>query len=210
MKKKLLSVLMAGALVATSSVNAFAAPNVTGLDNKSYETDVQIEGNIANQQDQVQAGTLSVTVPTAATFNVNKEGVFAGTEIEIQNHGTQDIDVFAYQFIDRNGDEGIKVMKESELGSENRTRVSLKLEGNESTAYFATVANNSSERGVYSDPQHQSAVNDSSGHKVAKVNKNSNLSLKLLGKAGSNGNPVDSSVQDTFTLRLKIAKSTTK
>ena len=208
MKKKLLSVLMAGVLVASSSVNAFADGKViTGEDTTTLETDVTIKGNVANQSGDTLAGTISVTVPTAATFNVNKDGNFTGTQLEVTNSGEQEIDIFAYEFIDTNAEDGIKVMKSSELSSENRTRIALRLEGNRGTAHFATVRGNSN--GVYSDAEHQNA-GDSTGVKIARLSKGENYALDLKGEAGASQEAVNKAEQDTFTLKLKIKKASDK
>lgn len=210
MKKKLLSVLMAGALVATSSVNAFAEPNVTGPDNKSHETEVRIEGNVTDNANQTKPGTLSVTVPTTATFTVGANGGFTAPAIQVVNNGQQDIDVFAYEFIDVNKDAGINIVGSNGLGQKNRSYLTLSLTGNRSVAYFKTEADDV-EKGVYKDPECLTPHGDATGIKVAKITTGSSLDLQLEGTAGSdNSSPVNEAKQDQFTLKLKIAKSTEK
>ena len=207
MKKKLLSVLMAGALVATSSVNAFATTHITGSEGASHDAEVTITGDVANQSGDVKPGTLNVTVPTTATFSVNQQNAFVGTDINVVNNGTQAIDVFAYEFIDTNNTAGINVIKKADLNDKNRTHVSLNLRGNIGTAYF-TTEKTSENRGVFSD-EGCTVFGDASGVKIAKVDKGSSQNLSLQGEAGQTGE-VTNSQQDTFTLRLKIAKSTDK
>lgn len=210
MKKKLLSVLMAGALVATSSVNAFAAPNVTGADNQSHETEVRIEGNVTDNSNQTKPGTLSVTVPTTATFTVDADGGFTAPTIRVENSGQQDIDVFAYEFIDVNKADGINIVGTNDLTEQNRSYLSLSLEGNHSVAYFKTETNDS-QKGVYTDAGCSTPHNDASGVKVAKINSGDSYELRLAGETGkSTSQPVTEAKQDAFTLKLKIAKSTTK
>ena len=103
MKKKLLSLVLAGAMVATTSVSAFASPNVTAQDNTEPTTNVQITGNVLNNSGDEPIGTFKVTVPTATSFTVNENGKFiAPSAITIQNGGDQNIDVFADSFIDTN------------------------------------------------------------------------------------------------------------
>lgn len=209
MKKKLLSVLMAGALVATSSVNAFADTVINGSEERSHDAQITITGDVANQSGDVKPGTLNVTVPTSATFAVNEQNQFAGTNINVTNNGTQAIDVFAYEFIDTNNETGINVVKKSELNDKNRTHVSLHLRGSVGTAYF-TTARDSQNRGVFSNEE-CSSYGDSSGVKIAKVYAGGNEALSLEGEAGqSEDTPVNNPERDTFTLRLKIAKSTEK
>lgn len=212
MKKKLLSVLMAGALVATSSVNAFASTaQLTWGENDTKETEITITGNVADRTGAIQPGTLSVTVPTAATFNVSKEGVLTGTSMEVVNNGEQAIDVFAYQFVDTNKNNGIKVGPESELGSNDRTYVSLSLRGNNATAYFKTETEED-ERGVYSDKVfEQNTKADATGVKIAaNIAKDGKCTLELEGKAGTSGAEITKAEKDTFTLKLKIKKASNK
>lgn len=214
MKKKLLSVLMAGALVATSSVNAFATETnvITGLETQSHESNVEITGDIADQKGDLKPGTLNVTVPTAATFSVNQQNVFTGTNIKIVNNGEQEIEVFAYEFVDVNNTTGINVVKKEGLAGKNRTHVSLKLGGNEGTAYFTTAKHNEGEendRRVYSD-EACTQNGDATGVKVAKIAKNTSYDLRLEGESGKAETPVDEAIRDNFTLKLKIAKATTK
>ena len=64
MKKKFLSLMMAAAVVATTSVSAFAA-NVTGSDASEAQTDVTITGNVQDNQGNDAVGTFKVTVPTS-------------------------------------------------------------------------------------------------------------------------------------------------
>lgn len=209
MKKKLLSVLMAGALVATSSVNAFAQGKVvTGEEGKTLETDVTITGNVANEQDQIKPGTLSVTVPTAANFTVSQNGTFSGATIEVRNGGDQPVDIYAYEFFDTNNDSGINVVKPSELQNKNRTHLTLKLAGNRGTAYFTSARENES-RGVYGDEAY-SVKGDATGIKVSRIAEGETDSLRLEGEAGKGNDPVNNPEKDNFTLKLKIAKSTDK
>ncbi len=213
MKKKLLSVLMAGALVATSSVNAFATDTkvIDGLETQSHETNVEITGDIADKNGDVKPGTLNVTVPTAATFSVNDKNVFTGTSLKIVNNGEQEIEVFAYEFIDVNDTTGINVVKKESLTDQNRAHVSLKLAGNAGTAYFTTTKTNGAEedRRVYSD-EGCTQYGDATGIKVAKIAKNNSYDLRLEGEAGKDGEAVEQAIRDNFTLKLKIAKATTK
>ena len=210
MKKKLLSVLMAGALVATSSVNAFASvQNITGTEERAHDAQVTITGDIANEQGQTQPGTLNVTVPTAANFLVSQAGEFTGTNIEVINNGTQDIDVYAYEFIDTNSSNGINVVKKSELSNQNRSHVSLKLMGSHGTAYFTSTVTGS-QKGVFED-EACTTTGDASGVKVANIATGQRYSLQLQGDAGKNTDTeVTTALKDTFTLKLRIAKATNK
>lgn len=211
MKKKLLSVLMAGALVATSSVNAFASGTntVTGKDTDVLQSDIEITGNIADTTGQVKPGTLSVTVPTAANFTVNENGEFIAGTIEISNGGEQEVDVHAYQFVDTNQAVGINVLKQSELAGKNRTHISLGIRGNYGTAYFKSAPGHD-ETGVYSDIE-CAVPGDSTGVKISRIASGQKDTLSLDAEVGKDtSEEVSVAKQDRFTLKLKITKSTNK
>lgn len=209
MKKKLLSLVLAGAMVASTSVSAFADtnPNVTGLDNQEHKTDITVTGDVQNNSGAVKPGNLSVTVPTTANFTVDSQGNFIGTEINIENSGTQKIDVLAYEFIDRNKEGGINVVKETAVVSEGkRTTVSLKLEGNEGTAYFLSAG---AGKNVFSNLECTTEGREE-GVKVASIKNGESYKLQLKGTSNSSASEIENPESDTFTLRLKIKKSTTK
>lgn len=208
MKKKFLSLMMAAAVVATTSVSAFAAENIesvsngkiNGADNKEYKTDITITGDV---EDTNGNGTLSVTVPTAASFRVKKDNTLQGTKINVKNEGTQDIDVFAYQFIDTTENSKITVLGKNDLGTAKRTSVSLSIGGNLTTAYLGSNSENN--KGIYKD---ENLANPSADPiKIASVAKQSEYGLTLSGEAGKLTEPIEQPVSDNFTLVLKIAKT---
>ena len=208
MKKKFLSLMMAAAVVATTSVSAFAdtisavGGKVNGLDDKEYTTEVQIKGDVENTGGDVLPGTLSVTVPTAATFRVTNQNKLEGTKINVANNGEQDVDIFAYKFTDPTGDSGITVLGKDAISGKDRTNITLKLVGNLKTAYLSSNAGSSN--GIYSDEN----VGTGTGEiKIANVPQGGTRELSLEGEAGSQGQ-VGTPVKDTFTLVLKIKKAT--
>lgn len=231
MKKKLLSLVLAGAMVASTSVSAFAdqslgedgahagaetvenAPievesvgngRVNGPDNKQYSTEVQIKGDVEDNQGQTKPGTLSVTVATAANFKVSKNGTFSGTNISVNNSGTDDIDVFAYKFIDTKSNGGITVRGKSDLQGKNRTNVALNIKGNLDTAYLGSVAGTNN--GIYTDENLSSQ--GTSAIKIATVAPGYERQLELRGEAGQDKTQaVSEAVENNFTLVLKIAKT---
>ena len=153
MKKKFLSLMMAAAVVATTSVSAFAAEVKTD----GGEVDVTITGSVNGPNDAPPEGTISVSVPTALTFTVKENGTFTGSSLTITNNGTEAVDVFAYEFTDiSNSTNGIEVKKELG-GSDNRTKVTLNLRGNRGIANFASEV--STGKGVY-DAKLAPATND--------------------------------------------------
>lgn len=227
MKKKLLSLVLAGAMVASTSVSAFAegrlqaqVPDtesqvteqitqpvadgiINGTDEKNYTTNVRIEGSVASNDGKVNPGTLSVTVATAASFTVDKDGNFSGSNININNSGTQDIDVYAYKFTDIEPDTGITVKKKSELANQNRTSVSLKVSGELGTVHLNSNPGDK-KNGLYSDEAQNNAVGEL---KLVTVPQQSNKDLELGGEAGKIKGGVSNPVSNSFTLVLKIKKS---
>ena len=211
MKKKFLSLMMAAAVVATTSVSAFAA-NVTDSDEGEAQTDVKITGNVQDADGHDAAGTFKVTVPTTASFTVTNEGVFLGTELEILNEGSQNIDVYAYKFVDESGSGKINVVKESVVtngqSDKQRTEVSMKLTSGGNVAHLRT----DNAGGVYESDDAGVAASGT-GIKLLNLKSGTELSptkgkIKLEGKAGQkreiNG---DKAVSDDFVLTLKIKKA---
>lgn len=231
MKKKLLSLVLAGAMVASTSVSAFAeqgenehAPGtdrvpvtehvgsgkITGSDDKEYTTDVQITGQVLNNAGDIPPSTFNVTVPTTTSFTVGKDNNVISADITIKNNGTQNIDVYADKFIDitPGQDKKITVVKGTDLTTKNRSFVSLNLEGTMGIVYLKTEnSNNGNENGVYHDAELQTPATGEN-LKLTTISKEDTGKITLKGNAGSNS--IGESVSDKFTLRLKIKKSTTK
>lgn len=219
MKKKLLSLVLAGAMVATTSVSAFATPNVTGSDNIDGNAEIGITGEIMNDAGEKPAGRFNVTVPTATSFTVDKEGHFIAPErISIQNDGLQDIDVYADKFVDTKPTEGIKVVAESELKSKNRTYISLSVTGKSNAVYLKSEDTNSgTNKGIYTTSALTSPAS-AEQLKLTSISAGQSGYLTLDGKAGEKNkatgdteesNQVKEGVSNSFTLTLKIKKATT-
>lgn len=214
MKKKLLSLVLAGAMVASTSVSAFAAPNVTGSDANDETINVTITGEVLGEEGQKPAGNFSVTVPTTASFTVSKNSnSILSAPITIENSGTQDIDVYADKFVDLSNEEGkgITVVDESKTKDNNhdRTYVSLRLQGELATAYFKTESDES-KSGIYK----KSTLEDTykvgkEGLKLINIKKTQSKSLTLLGDVGNKEGAIASPVSNDFTLTLRIKKATT-
>lgn len=223
MKKKFLSLMMAAAVVATTSVSAFAADsnvempssaNVTSSDASDGTAQVQINGNIQDDKGNDAPSTFKVTVPTAASFTVNKEGSLVGPTLTVKNEGKQEVKVYAQSFKAGNGN--IKVISEDDIKTDternddatlDRSSVSLKLIGDSTgqTAYLGAAAGIAA--GVYGQPDLDSVSTTgillatlASGSEQAP----STQTIRMEGSAGKN--TVDKAVSDTFTLTLKITK----
>ena len=217
MKKKFLSLMMAAAVVATTSVSAFASTNlINSEDNKEAQSEVQITGKVQNNQGKDPVGTFKVTVPTTAEFTVTKDGNVIGPKLEVSNAGSQEIEVYAYKFVDESGSEKISVEAEDTIlqnpESTDNTKVSLKLVGanGDGIAYLASVNSDNSANGVYKGSNLSEKATDS-GVMVLRLQGGSEQSpvsgiISLEGRAGKQA--VREAVKDDFKLTLKIKKPT--
>lgn len=211
MKKKFLSLMMAAAVVATTSVSAFAEDRVLSSEGN---VDVTITGKVIDDEGNEPAGTFKVTVPTTATFMVTKAGVLEGTTINVKNDGDKNIDVYAEQFKDLTKEDGagITVVPESTLNEKKRTYVSLSLEGKDGHVYLKTE--NGVGKGLYKNMAlDQEATQNEL--KLTSVAPGHTEELTLQGRAGEknkenaqDNGKVEKAVSNNFTLTLKIKKST--
>lgn len=212
MKKKLLSLVLAGAMVASTSVSAFAAETtITSYEDEANKANVTISGSVDDDEGNQASGTISVTVPTALKFQVDNKGGFTGSEITITNKGLDKVDIFAHEFKDDTPDSGIVVKTQRELQADpaaKRSQVALWIQGtNGSRAYFKSVTADGNNNGIYSE----SGNNESEGIKVSSIDGNSNDVLTLNGIAGQQklGDDVEA-INESFTLKLKVVKSKSK
>lgn len=214
MKKKFLSLMMAAAVVATTSVSVFAEDRVLSSEGN---VDVTITGKVVDDQGREPAGTFKVTVPTAATFMVTQDSVLKGTTINVKNDGDQKIDVYAEQFKDltKENEDGITVVPESDLANKKRTYVSLRLEGKDGNVHLKTE--NGDGKGLYKNRALNEAATKPEDLKLTSVDPGHTEGLELKGKAGAKNKvtapdesevEVGEAVSNNFTLTLKIKKST--
>ena len=205
MKKKLLSLVLAGAMVASTSVSAFA-DTILDSDKTEPTTNVTIKGQVLDKNGEAPAGTFNVTVPTAASFTVGTDSSVTTADINIVNNGEQNIDVYATQFVDTSKDDGdgITVVKESEVKTKNRKYVSLQLTGSLATAYLKTETTGNAS-GIYEDRALNTASTD--GIKLVNIQSKKSGSLTLSGKAGELEEDIEEAISNNFTLTLKIKKS---
>ena len=207
--------MMAAAVVATTSVSAFAAEidnSVTEettidnvLDSQEVRHEVKITGKVQNEAGNMPTDTFKVTVPTAANFTVNQVGKLVGPTLTVKNEGSQAISVWAQDF-ENTGNGAIKVISSAEIEGNSeleRNNVSLRLEGDgDKVAYLAagdksgvskTADLNITKDGV-------ELVTLAPGNNGATI-----TSIALKGTAGAK--KVDNPVSDTFKLTLKIKKA---
>lgn len=213
MKKKLLSLVLAGAMVASTSVSAFAATgqgyNILGKE--EVQTPITVTGNVQNSAGQIVAGTISVSVPTAAAFTVSSTGEFTSAPIEITSDSEEQVQVTAYSFTDTSENKNITIVSEDELktqqNSDTQRFMTLRLQGNEKVVYFKSDKRTS---GIYKEnytTEYGLGLNESPVLGI--VAKDTPLELNLKGevKKDDYSAPTGSAIQDKFNLVLKIRRA---
>lgn len=228
MKKKFLSLMMAAAMVATTSVSAFAdkvidsTPYTATGTNKvvvsekgeGQNAEINIRGDISDNQNNLAPSTISVTVPTAAKFTVDKSGNLVGSNINITSEGSEPVSVIAYKFIDITPKSNITVVEENAVEAANdRKKVSLKLTGNRGSVALKTETEKD-KKGVYkiqesAEGQESSAEQETDASEdfvIGSVKSDSPLELNLTGTAHKTATPPQTPVEDSFTLILKLKK----
>lgn len=211
MKKKLLSLVLAGAMVASTSVSAFAATDTDTVVKKDNGTaNVTINGSVYGNGGEIPSGTINVSVPTALNFKVAQNGDVTGSEIKIVNNGMEAVDISAVSFKDTTPDKNITVMAPNTLQTDNsatRDKVALWISGNaQNEAYFKSVDIGGSESGIIDNLGN--APVSGTGIKVSTIDPKGSDTLTLRGFAGTQNlaENVKSGVTDEFTLTLKISK----
>lgn len=210
MKKKLLSLVLAGAMVASTSVSAFAEDKVIqDSETKEVETNISIKGGVASDAGDLPAGNFNITIPTTASFTVSQDGDVITMPINVRNNGEQDIEVYAVRFVDTTATSGsnITVTKQSELKDKNRSFVNLNLRGNLKTVYLKSEDASSANNGIYKEATlTEKAVDEDL--KLAVINSKQADNITIEGNAGDNDSEaIENALTDNFTLTLKIKKS---
>lgn len=184
--------------------------NTSGYEQK-YETgdklsaEIITKGKMTNDAGETPKKTISVTVPTMASFTVTKDAGFIGTTLNITNNGEVPVTVSVGNFIDVNGDYGIKLVTDTSVKSNasrtsyKRSEINLYVEGqNNKRIYLGN-------RSLYSSLGNAIATEDEK--EISKVLPNSNSKITLSGEAGASELERNEPIQDRFTLILKIKKS---
>lgn len=174
---------------------------------------IKTEGRIKLDAGETPRKTISVTVPTAAMFTVNKDADFIGSNINIRNNGEEPVDIIINDFIDATGNYGIKVITDESVRKNNSTKrttdtviyrrneINLFVKGNIKKLYLGNGK-------VLESLGSQTNLISDSDKKIAKVLANQTVGLVLGGEAGTAELERNSPIQDRFTLILKIKKST--
>ena len=204
MKKKLLSLVLAGAMVASTSVSAFA-DTFDIQQGKGTDVNVSITGNVEDSGGATVPGTVTITVPTAAVFNVNHaDGNVISAAMEVVNNSEEDVLVYASNFTDSTGEGKINLVSEEQLKSSNkRNDVFLKLTGGDREIYFTSESKDGKFGKIYDSITKQELVSSTA---VATVGKQSTLPLRLAGTGSTAGGDLDAPIADSFKLVLKIKR----
>lgn len=187
---------------------------ITGLDNQEQTQDVKITGNIMDDKGNMPVANFKVTVPTSASFTVNKNGTLIGPSLQIKNEGTQTVEVYAQSFscvgsgdINIVGEDIIKRANNSSdiIAGLARSTISLKLLGESQQVAYLGPSNGKS--GVYNSSNLQNEA--SSGIKLLTLNPGTESQpeikkIRVEGMAGSK--EISKAVSDKYTLTLKIKK----
>lgn len=179
-------------------------------DDKTYN--VTITGSIDNNKGESPSGTLQLTVPTSMAFIIDNKGNFKSSSITIKNGGLEKVDVYAYKFIDNDGERNINIKSMTEFDNNldeiPRNNLSLYIYGNSEFAYFKSESIASGNSGVYKDKALQMSGDTNYGVKISTVNPGLSDELKLVGISGKKEIETDTAISNTFTLILKVKKST--
>lgn len=190
MKKKLLSLLMAGAVVAGSTVPAFAQ-TYQAAESQTIDANVTVTGTVDNADGIAPAGKIQVEVPTTLSFTVDKDGVFDAAQYTISNKSQTEIQVLVGSFKESNPTGGITLVQHGQsLKGQDRSHLQLALLGNSGHVDLAKV---------------------DATQKISVIAGGNTDSIQLLGAAGDTATPgtgVDKDgASEDFQLVFKIKKN---
>ena len=164
---------------------------------------IPTKGKMKEDAGETPHGRFNVTVPTTASFTVKNNSEFIGTSIKITNNGEKPVDVSVANFIDVDGDYGIKLITDTQVdATKKRNEVNLFLEN---TAENKKIYLGNKE--LYSDLGTE-AITQEEKKKIAKVLAGSTSTINISGKAGTSSEAIEKPIGNTFTLILKIKKNT--
>ena len=212
MKKKLLSLVLAGAMVASTSVSAFAEDTATHKETSiqegrnEQEVPVDITGNILDDHGNKVPGTIKVTVPTATTFSVGNDGHLISPQMTISNNGDEQIIVVASKFVDANGPESINIVKKTEFERQtqdqnDRNKIWLKLKSGS-----VNVGLISENKGEMYDNDYGTKIEAEQGCTIGKIAPGNNMTLELDGLGGTKEGAPTAAIKDSFNLVLKVKR----
>lgn len=214
MKKKLLSLVLAGAMVASTSVSAFAADSkvtteqitISSSQNEK-EVPIEVTGNVLDSNGNAVPGTIKVTVPTATTFSVSNNGVLTSPQMTISNDGNEQIIVTASSFEDLTGQGEINLVQkfeDDEQSTKERNEIWLRLKSRNKYIGLTSEVNSGVNGKIY-DANYTTGVQDC---ELGRIDSGENMTLEFEGKGGTNS-PLTKPIKDSFKLVLKVKRART-
>lgn len=183
--------------------------NEKSNDKRGYTTSDKLHVVIpTNGKMKVDAGKapekrINITIPTTAAFTVKNDSSFISTSIKISNNGEIPVDISVYNFMDNDGDRGIKLItNEVVTNSNKRSEINLWLQ-NEIENKRVYLGNGE----LYSQLGHKITEDQEEQKKIAKVLSGSNSEIRICGEAGKAELNKDDPILNKFILVLKIKKS---
>lgn len=165
---------------------------------------IPTKGKMKEDAGETPHGRFNVTVPTTASFTVKNNSEFIGTSIKITNNGEKPVDVSVANFIDVDGDYGIKLITDTQVdATKKRNEVNLFLEN---TAENKKIYLGNKE--LYSDLGEENLISEEEKKKIAKVLAGGTSTINISGKAGTSAEGLEDPISNRFTLILKIKKNT--
>lgn len=164
---------------------------------------IPTKGKMKEDAGETPHGRFNVTVPTTASFTVKNNSEFIGTSIKITNNGEKPVDVSIANFIDVDGDYGIKLITNTQVNdTKKRNEVNLFLENTaENKKIYLGNKKLYSELGTEEITQEEKK-------RIAKVLAGNTSTINISGKAGTSAEGIEDPISNRFTLILKIKKNT--
>lgn len=164
---------------------------------------IPTKGKINKDSGETPQKRISVTVPTTAAFTVKNDSTFISTSIKVTNNGEVPVDISISNFIDVDGDYGIKLITDANV-DENKKR-------NEINLWLENIAEDKKiylgNKKLYSELGTEEITQDEN-KKIAKVLGGNASIINIAGKAGTSTEAIDDPISNRFTLILKIKKNT--
>lgn len=164
---------------------------------------IPTKGKMNKEAGDTPKKVINVTVPTNAVFTVRNDSTFIGSAIKITNNGDNPVDISVANFIDVDGDYGIKLITDTQVDdTKKRNEVNLFLENTaENKKIYLGNKKLYSELGTEEITQEEKK-------KIAKVLAGNTSTINISGKAGTSSEAIEKPIGNTFTLILKIKKNT--
>lgn len=165
---------------------------------------IPTKGKMKEDAGETPHGRFNVTVPTTASFTVKNNSEFIGTSIKITNNGEKPVDVSVANFVDVDGDYGIKLITDTQVDdTKKRNEVNLFLEN---TAENKKIYLGNKK--LYSELGEEHLISEEEKKKIAKVLAGNTSTINISGKAGTSAEGIEDPISNRFTLILKIKKNT--